>query len=298
MRPTPTHLIDSGSSLFDRPLLRALAACGHPVVLLGPERDRRLASVLAPGLRVLGAASAPAWSVRSGALALRRLIDGLPDASIDLFAWGGRTWDVAVRSGIGGCVEVPSHLWVAPPHEPASPAIDEERRRLRESIGLSADEKLVVGFGARASVDAVRLVRLSGVLSHAGNAIMVTVPTGARGLDQSRTAVARHVPPWPVYFESDDAMDLTSVADVAVSLPSAEGDEISAVIESKAQAFRCLGVPVVLGSLYLDRRSDLRTSRMVRDALRTGLESAVEPAQNLDTWRSEVESLSAAAVTA
>ena len=291
------HVLDCDSPLFDWPVLRALEASGQLLLVLGPERARRYALSVAPGLAVLGAASAPGWSVRSKAMALRRTLtsqDGTPRFAL---TWGDHARDVVARAGIANAVPVPQALWNPAPIQGGTHTDWPDRASARRALGLSDDDLLIAGFGPRRRTDAFRIAHIAGVLSYAGRRVTVALPSDAVGLDRARRLLERHEHAWRVVVSDGSGFDMLPAADVAVCLLNDAGrpldDAESATIESKAEWCRAFGVQVVRPTAGTGRASDLATARAVRDAVSAGGTAPSFDPERFSGWRRAVEELAA-----
>ena len=295
MGPVSFHVLDSDSALFDWPLLLALEACEHREIILGPERARRWAESVAPALRILANFSAPKWSVRSNAMALRRgmTIRGLTDATA--LCWGERTEAIVARSNIARPVPVPQGLWRVPKVQTETRTIAPDRRAFRQALGVNDDEKLVAGLGARGTVDAFRLVHIAGVLCYAGEHVTVVVPRDSPGLERACRMVRRHRRGWRIAVPESPGPAEWAGADAAICLPlqavAAASASERAMVESKSDWMRASGIPVVDTPAEEGIDSDLAIARTLRAVLEADPVEPSSDAGGFAAWRDRIDEL-------
>lgn len=291
------HVLDAGSALFDWPVLRGLHASGQDVIILGPEGARRRACAVAPGLRVLGCASAPRWSARSNAAAVRRVLSEHRCDSRVALTWGDRPTAVLSRTGLARTVPVPADLWRVPPTPDAS-RLDQARRSVvREDLGVSGNELLITGFGPNHGVDAYRIAHVAGVLSYAGQPATVAVPRDCANLERAMNLIRRHHHAWRLVIAEAEHAETLRAADLALCVPRLDGPPLSdsalATIESKTDWFRACGVPVVASSTGTDRQEDLEIVRQVRAALASDQGPDHPTGDRFESWCASIDRLTA-----
>lgn len=310
------HLLDASCPLFGWPVLRALRAAGEPVAILGSERLGEQAAERTPGLDVVACVSAPTWSARSGALALRR---GLRGAGVEVgcaIAWSERARSVAAHamSCIGEVIAIPDHL-LSPPAVP-----DAERHEAgitRAELGIGENETLLVALGgASGSVDAFAFAYLAGVLSLAGVPLVTLVPTSAVSLDRALRFVERHDHAWRSIVADYELPQVLGIADLVAYLPPERPEELAerAAVQLRSELgwVGSRGIAAVLrtdrvvteavGDLIAEYprvicveagEPGLKAVRAIERALALGRGGSVDTAADFERWSAAVRSLGA-----
>lgn len=308
---SPIHLVDAESPDTGWPLLRALEALHEPVIILGSHTSAHRARRSAPNLRVLGVASAPVWSDRSGALSLHRLTIELGLARSTTLAWSERAFRIGSHRLCPALqtVLVPDRLRIIP----AQPQMSMAGSHPAHDVDQNTHRLVALG-GPSGSVDAFAYAYLSGVLSLSGIPVVPIVPSSASHLDRAHRFIERHDHAWRLIVTDIQLPDLLPIADLAAYLPPARsGDEAIAALPSLVSELHLLSayqLPAVLhteeptsGVLENLReanpllhtlpvgRPGLETVRLVQAALQAPKRPCRFDRSAFDAWAHEVHAI-------
>jgi hypothetical protein len=259
----PVHVISTTDALFGWALLRGLASIDAPVVLLGPRGDVERARGVAPGLRIVGSASGGAGRVRSTGLALRRELLGIGALRSPVVCWDALSFAAAEAAlrGEGRALRVPEAFGYVPCAAGSMDGPDQER------VG-PADGCVIAALGAGEAVDAFAYARLAGVLSYAGESIVLVLPRDAAGLARAERFAQEHGQRWGMRVVDPVEPPHCSGATCALVWPVGRelGAALAGRVKSDVAAALACGVPVLAQGLSGDVLEGLDVRELPGDA--------------------------------
>ncbi|MFI4854104.1 MAG: hypothetical protein ACIAQF_03870 [Phycisphaerales bacterium JB065] len=236
------HLISIESPICGPTLLHALSRIGAEVALLGVPDPSAIQLPTKLKLRFSCHCTGP-----RAARDLRRQLASSATNHSRLVCWDDLAFEAAqnCRHPHLETLAVPDVLATVPPLETAPTPL--ERNTIRDALGVSPDQRVLLPLGSSECIDAFELVRIVGILAFAGEPITLLLPERSQQIERARRFLSLHEGDWQTVNIPRTTLDHFRAADATIIWTPTEHTRRDSLARLKSDAMMALhsGLAVV-----------------------------------------------------